>query len=715
MQAHSTRLRLSEEDVLGADHVGTKTTTAADPATALERQLREARLDAFVGRADHLAAFNAVLDDDMRSFTVLYLHGPGGIGKSTLLQRFADEAHETRRLVISIDATAQGDAARDLAGAAGGQTPSAARPIVLIDNLDLLQNPQDWLRATVLPAFPRGALVVVAASRPPAVAWQADPSWSGLLAIRAVDPLSGAEADALLGTQRIPDELRAYVHALCGGNPLALRVAAQLLSAGPIPEEALGLAMSHAIFDRVVGVLPSPKHRQALRVCAHALWTDEELLRATVPGADAQLFEWLRQQPFMRSDAHGIFPDGVVRNVVAIESRWRGRGQFDTTQAMVRDYLVQRARTTPAAAVLPLVANVLFVERRRITAPSAFHRMREAQLEEHGWRAGDRQQVLRMATETEGPESARLVQYWLDRQPGAFTVYRRPGNAQAVAFLCRLRLAEPTAEDLATDPVVATAWSHARRAMPLEPDNRMSIVRFCVDPNSYHGPSEAMDLMQLRCAATLMRDDSLLWTTIVTPDPRCWAPLLGQFPPQRDAGRVRVGAGEYVLVSQCWKAASQPPGERPVGGLPLTWRRRQATSFSRTEFDQAVRLALRSWRRPDLLSDSDLVRSRIVRDRAGVDAVTGIRQVLSAALETIGSDSRQAKSHRVLIATYLRGAPTQEAAAERLSLPFSTYRRHLARGLEMICDLLWKAETDAIDLDDRDHTGATPTDEVDRT
>jgi DNA-directed RNA polymerase specialized sigma24 family protein len=37
-------------------------------------------------------------------------------------------------------------------------------------------------------------------------------------------------------------------------------------------------------------------------------------------------------------------------------------------------------------------------------------------------------------------------------------------------------------------------------------------------------------------------------------------------------------------------------------------------------------------------------------------------------------------------------SPNQEAAAEVLGLPFSTYRRHLARGVERIVARLWDQE-----------------------
>jgi hypothetical protein len=52
----------------------------------------------------------------------------------------------------------------------------------------------------------------------------------------------------------------------------------------------------------------------------------------------------------------------------------------------------------------------------------------------------------------------------------------------------------------------------------------------------------------------------------------------------------------------------------------------------------------------------------------------------------------------VLQRTFVRAAPTQEAAAEVLGLPFSTYRRHLARALEQVTDLLWAVEIGEVRL-----------------
>ena len=53
---------------------------------------------------------------------------------------------------------------------------------------------------------------------------------------------------------------------------------------------------------------------------------------------------------------------------------------------------------------------------------------------------------------------------------------------------------------------------------------------------------------------------------------------------------------------------------------------------------------------------------------------------------------RDDKLLRALERTYLRPAPTQEAAAELLGLPFSTYRRHLSQGVARIVAWLWDHE-----------------------
>ena len=669
------------------------------PPTLLLRQLRQARIRSFIGREAELRAFRTALTERAHAFTVLYLHGPGGIGKSTLLQRLADEA-QLMRLPVSWFHPApmqagDEDPAPDLSGP----------PVVLIDGLDRWLQPEQWLRYCVLPTLPTGSLIVVASRRPPSTAWRADLGWSDILLPLVLGPLSPEESTALLQAHNVPAERQSIAHTLGCGNPLALRVAAQTIMADPDgrTDEELSSNLALSIFDQLIGDIPSRAHRRALEICAHAATTNEGLLQAAIPGEDAaELFEWLRGLPFISSGARGIHPSDVVRNVVETELRWRHSDQYDDMHTRVKEHVIRRARSVTADAVLPFAADVCFLERHE-TARSYFTRLSGFEVQEHRYEPADLHPVLEMARQAEGDESAALAEFWLERQPEAFRVYRRPGERPPLAFSALLRLSHPTNEELARDPIVAAGWAGTRRVMPLRPAEYLGLARFAVDPASYHRPSEAMDLIQLRMAASIMCDDDLIWSVVPSPDPDFWAPMIERTHRMAGGPPVIIGGRAFTLFSQYWgpmspAAGSEPGDDQLLSRLttPTTISHQRTTDWTRTDFDQAVREALRSWRRPDVLADSRMARSRMVAEAGGEDPVAGLRRVVSAALDTLRSDPRQTKFHRVLVTTFFDGVPTQEAAAERLDLPYSTYRRHLAQGLAGLCAMLWKAETHGI-------------------
>jgi len=107
------------------------------------------------------------------------------------------------------------------------------------------------------------------------------------------------------------------------------------------------------------------------------------------------------------------------------------------------------------------------------------------------------------------------------------------------------------------------------------------------------------------------------------------------------------------------------------------------------QFAVAVRSAFKAATRPAELASNPLLRSRILPRPATVGE---LRDLLGREVEELAADPRRARLARVLTVTYLTPAATQEAAAARLSLPFSTYRRHLATALTIVTDRLWERE-----------------------
>jgi hypothetical protein len=116
--------------------------------------------------------------------------------------------------------------------------------------------------------------------------------------------------------------------------------------------------------------------------------------------------------------------------------------------------------------------------------------------------------------------------------------------------------------------------------------------------------------------------------------------------------------------------------------------------LSHPDFESAVRQGFRDLRRRDLLARNPLLRTRLIADRTPEEApgAAVLEAVLREAAATLARHPRDDRLLQAVDRTYLRPAATQEAAAATLGLPFSTYRRHLTRGMTRIIAVLWDQE-----------------------
>ena len=87
------------------------TGTHGDPAATLGGWLEARRRQQFVGRVAELDLFSTALDSDDPGLRVLFVHGPGGVGKSTLLDECAAVAHDAGAVVVRVDGRTVGDGA----------------------------------------------------------------------------------------------------------------------------------------------------------------------------------------------------------------------------------------------------------------------------------------------------------------------------------------------------------------------------------------------------------------------------------------------------------------------------------------------------------------------------------------------------------------------------------------------------------------------------
>ncbi|MFB6810328.1 AAA family ATPase [Streptomyces sp. NPDC056387] len=655
-------------------------------------RLSRARERAFIGREEEVGRFAAALAGDPRAPFAFYLYGPGGIGKSSLVRCLADEARSAGRLLLELDGRF---VSRDPADFERAAAPllEVAGTVLFVDSFEHCQWLESWLWQRFLPRAADGTLVVLAGRIPPHAQWTADSAWAGLLHVGELTPFTDGQARSLLAAARIPNELEERILHFAGGNPLALSLAAAAGSAGWSGEEmwAPSADILRTLMAGLIGEVPTTAHRRALEVVAQAHSTSEELLAAVLPEEDAhQLFGWLRQLPFVESTPRGLYPHDAARETLAADLRWRAPNAFMAMrQRLAEEYLrLLREGVDERVSVIP---DELFYLFRDLESPARRGAStREEEVHERVLQPDDIDVVLRMAEDAEGHASTELVRYWLERQPQAFSVFRSVSTGEPVAFTTRLQLpAPPDPQDLATDPVVAAAWEYTAASAPVRPGEHIGMSRFSIYPARYQVPSVVIDLSNSRAQAEAARSRGRAHGFVVYRDAEAWALRLKGV--MHDTGiRARVGEHTYGLFCIDWR---QVPVEAWIRHI-ITRTEVPAPSgpsgFSRTAFDQGVREALSHWRDPRAFAACALTRARLAADFA--DPVGELRALLRQAVDDLAGDPRGVRAREALTAGYFSGAPTQEAAARRLGLPYGTYRRHVRQGLDLLCEALWHQE-----------------------
>src|SRR5215218_10098288 len=196
------------------------------PLTAtLGRRLMDRDQARFVGRQRELELFGQLFVEDPPANVVL-VHGPAGIGKSTLLRevvRRGEQSGWQPHWIEGRDLLPLPDALEDaLIGAR-----HAERPLIVFDSYERMTALGGYLRRSVLPSLSDHAIIVVAVRGLPEAAWSAG-GWETVIREVELGGLSWDESRELLRLAGMEDERSvSEVVRWSGGSPLALALAAE--------------------------------------------------------------------------------------------------------------------------------------------------------------------------------------------------------------------------------------------------------------------------------------------------------------------------------------------------------------------------------------------------------------------------------------------------------------------------------------------------------
>ena len=681
----------------------------AQDAPRLADRLATARR--FVGRQAEMALFTSVLDSEIPPFAVLHLHGPGGIGKTSLLQQYARVATATGRTVAlldsrNIDPSPQGFLIA-LSQVLGLREPDTALavlvdagwPVVLLDTYESLTPLDGWLRERFLPQLPARALVVIASRNPPGPAWRADGVWQHLLKVLSVRNLQPSEGLDYLHQRGVPPEQHAAILQFTHGHPLALSLIADVAAQGSSvifhPDHAPDVIA--LVLERFVQDVPSPLHRLALHACASARVLTEPLLRAALQEPDVQaIFAWLRTLSFIEQGPFGLFPHDLAREVLESDLRWRDRAGFVELHRRLRGEIVPRIVHGHGRDQVRAIFDLVYLHRSNPILQPYFQWQTLGTLYAEPVPPDQHAAVLQRIATFIHEDAASLAEHWLQRQPAAWQVVRDAAGL-IVGVLMYLELHTTTAEDRANDPAVAVAWEYAQRHTPLRPGDEVTLARFYVEQDSERRPTPALNTAQITMGLRWMTSPRLAWSFCDMFDPEHWYAMMSYY------NFHRVADPQFGLYAHNWRKTPLPEWIELISGREVATDLRveelaaasaaPLLALSQPEFAEAVRSALRTLQSPHVLAANPLLRSRVAHDHAhGAPSATTLQALLREAARALQTRSKHVKFIRTLEATYFTPAPTQELAAERLGLPFSTYRYRLTQGIAQLTDWLWQRE-----------------------
>jgi hypothetical protein len=678
-------------------------------ATRLGELLDRERHRNFVGRRTELAAFDeAVVGRSPRR--VLFVHGPGGIGKTTLLFELSARARAAGRTVVSLDGrevdaspegfenailAAIGRRADGAAAQSFGAADLLVDAVLLVDGYEQLAPIDSWLRDQFIPELAADDVVVLAGRDAPAAAWRVDAGWRHVVAVHRLDSFDPAESGQLLALAGVAAPDQARLVALGRGHPLAMALLAEAARTGVVPRSLADVpTLVTALLDSLLRGAPTQAHVTGLAVCAKTWLTTEDLL-ADVVGAEAPaVWAWLEQRPFIVSGPRGLTPHDLARDVLDAEFERRSPERYLAVHRVVHDRTVARLRAaTGVDRQLP--AQHLMYLHRKAPFTAAINALRAqgstalmpARSEEHD-------EVLALIERFEGSASAELAAGWLAEQPDELSVVRGDSGVGGYAY----HIFHPTGSVLEDrDPVVRAALDHVAAAGPTRPGERVNIARFF---GGRHEHQRDLYAVLAGPVSSLVEwvTRPLAWTFVIIIDTEYWGPIFdylgfARLVEAEVGGRRHVGYGidwRRLPVEAWLDMMSEREHSGGTGPPPASLLR--PPPLDRVSFAAAVRAALPDLHRPDRLT-ANLLTSSSLADGPG-----SLRTTIEAAIECLREEPKGATLSNVLQRTFVRAAPTQEAAAEVLGLPFSTYRRHLAKAIEQLTDLLWAVEIGEVRL-----------------
>lgn len=473
------------------------------PRTIGDRLSRDAEMS-FIGRDEELNQLRAAIEAPELPFVVAFLHGPGGIGKSTLVRAACRLVSPGVRSVVldcrDIEPTPDGflatlatalgapDGEAQMHGLVARLGTGARRTVLALDTYETFGLMDAWLRQVFVPALPDTVLTVIAGRDAPSAAWMTTPGWQDLFREIELRELPEAAVRQMLERRGLGSAQVERARRFARGHPLALELAAAALRTQPqldFDDAAPARLLQQLTSAFVAGL---PRETTAIVEAASTVRRVTEPLLAALLSIDAAIeaFSRLRALAFVTATNEGLTLHDVVRNTIAAELAQRAPERHRAYRRRAWQFFTAESRHAMARQLWQTTADMLYlIENPNIRQAFFPDGGRDYRVERSS--PGDEQPILEMCARLERPEAAAWIGRWWHRHPDTFSVTRARDGGVAGFYIIFDPMAV-TGELLAEDPLT-TAWLGDLKANPVATGERVLFLRRWLSTTTGEAPS----------------------------------------------------------------------------------------------------------------------------------------------------------------------------------------------------------------------------------
>jgi hypothetical protein len=636
-------------------------------AATLGRRLMDRDHARFVGRQRELELFDELFVEDPPANVVL-VHGPAGIGKSTLLRevvRRGERCGWRPHWIDGRELLALPDALEDaLRG-----TRREGRPLIVIDSYERVTGLGGYLLQSVLPSLPAQAIVVLARRGLPEPSWSTG-GWETVVREVELGGLSREESRELLRLAGVEDQgLVREAVMWSGGSPLALALTAEPSVRWRPASEGGGAAdpgVVRALVRRLAGSELEGAQFAVLGIAAIARLTTVDLLRHVLPEANAErAYQWLASRTFTEPLGDGVTLHDLVGKALRADLRRRDPSRQQELRRRIADYLHARA---VAGNLLLSVDLAHLIENPAIRWGYSWEGSVRYRID--SVRPGDAEAVRAVLTGRGHGGWWPLLERFFDEAPARIGIARDQEDRLA-GYLVSVTPRNPpsfAADDPLLGPWLADAHSRS-------PGGNAVLWHDAVDLAGCDSGVQAM-LGVAGIMQSGLTNPRLAYLPIRPhlPESLEFARVLGaQHVPELDLQLAGVEVECHVLD---YGPGGLLGAQRDVIYAEAGFRPPHAPAID----VEVVRQALRDLRVPSRLAANELATGDTLDERA-----ESVRARLADAAEhAFGETADERLLRRVLVRGYLDPAPSHELAAKELNLSRAAYFRRLKQAVARI-------------------------------